>query len=72
MNDANFKPWWEQVNDFESQEEREEFLDSVRRYGGTAWMRPSYTRQAKMLGSIAGYRSRKFAQPKSHTGKQDK
>jgi hypothetical protein len=67
----NFKPWWEQVNDFESHEEREEFLASVRQYGGTAWMRPTYTRQAKMLGAVAGYKSRKFASPKSHTGKQE-
>jgi hypothetical protein len=71
MNDANFEPWWEQVNKFESQEEREEILDSVRRYGGIAWMRPNYTRTAKMLGAIAGYKSRKFAQPKSHSGKQE-
>lgn len=72
MNYANFEPWWEQVNKFDTHEEREEFLASVRQYGGTAWMRPNYTRQAQMLGSIAGYRSRKFEQPKSHTGKQDK
>jgi len=66
----NNKPWWEQVNDFDTHDEREEFLEGVRRTGGVAYLRPSYTRQAKMLGYIAGYRSRKFDQPKSHTGKK--
>lgn len=66
----NSKPWWEQVNDFDTHEEREEFLEGVRRYSGVAIHRPSYQRQSQMMGWIAGYRARKFEQPKSHTGKK--
>lgn len=67
----NQKPWWEQVNDFDAKEDREQFLDAVRRTAGVAYLPPNYTRQAQMLGWIAGYKSRKFAQPKSYTGKQN-
>lgn len=70
MTGSNFTPWWEHVNDFDTHEEREEFLAAIRRTSGVAWLKPNYTRQAKMLGWVAGYQSRKFAQPESHTGKK--
>ncbi|CAB4123497.1 hypothetical protein UFOVP46_20 [uncultured Caudovirales phage] len=70
MPSENFTPWWEHVNDFDTAEDQRLFVDSVRRYIGPNWMRPNYNRQAQMLGAVAGYRGRKFAQPESYTGKK--
>lgn len=66
MPPANFKPWWEQVASFENGKDQEEFLQGV--YQGLTTNRPAQ-RQSYLMGLVAGYRNRKFAQPESFTGK---
>jgi hypothetical protein len=63
----NFKPWWEQVASFRTGKDQEEFLDGV--YKGLTTSRPAQS-QSYLMGLVAGYRNRKFAQPESFTGKQ--
>jgi hypothetical protein len=66
MSNANWKPWWEQVATFENGNDQENFLKGV--YQGLTTNRPAQ-RQSYLMGLVAGYRNRPFAQPKSHTGK---
>lgn len=64
---SDFKPWWEKVADY-NDADQEEFLQGV--FQGLTTYRPRQ-QQSYILGLVAGYRNREFAQPKSWTGGVD-
>lgn len=65
MYSPKFTPWWKNVNDYLSFDERKEFAQ------GAGGLRPNLPLDVMMGVLNAGYVNNKFEKPQSHSGKSN-